>query len=94
MKRFKVNFCRTFISNISLFLELAGSYLFGTHTIQPSQSYMALVILKCQKMPAFRIESFPCNHSIYVVQQTKTKDSNEIQSKNRQLMIEIISVCY
>ena len=61
-----VNFCRTFISSISL---LGASWFqLSTCTTQPSQSSMELVIFvkyacKCQKVAALRIESFPCNHS-------------------------------
>ena len=58
-----VNFCRTFISSISLFLEVPGSNL--VDTAQPFQSHMASFIFvkcvcclcKCENV-AFRIESF------------------------------------
>ena len=65
---------------------------------------MAFVIFvryasKCQNMAALKIESFMCNHSINAVltagrQHHKAKNSDEIQSKNRQTMIEIVPECH
>ena len=80
-----VNFCRTFIWSISLFLELAGSK-FGTYTTQPSQSCMALVIFvryacKCQKMAALRIGSFPCDNCINAVLTGLNSTRQRIQVK-------------
>ena len=67
-----VNFCRTFISSTSLFLELVGSNLAQTLLTPPPKVVWHLLYLlgmpaKCQKMAALRIESFPCNHSINAV---------------------------
>ena len=52
-----VNFCRTFISSIYLFLELAGSN-YGTESTQAFQSHLASFVFancacclcKCRKM--------------------------------------------
>ena len=61
------------------------------------RGYIYNACLQVLKMTALGIETFPCNHDINAVltgiQQHQTKDSCEIQSKNRQLMIEIVSEC-
>ena len=66
----EVNFCRTFISSISLFLELAGSNLAQTLLIPlivVGIGYIRKVCLQVPKMAALRTESIPCNHSINAV---------------------------
>ena len=68
----EVNFCRTFISNISLFLELAGYNLAQTLLNPPKAKlygigYTCKICLKVPKIATFTIESFPCSHSINAV---------------------------
>ena len=86
----------TFVSSISLFLELTGSNLAQT------QSCMALVIFlryacKCQKWRLSEQISFHVTIALIPfnsLQQHQTMDSGEIQSKNRQLIIEIVPECH
>ena len=87
-----VNFCRTFILSISLFLELASSYVAQTlhnppkvvwHWLHFSVRYAC----KCQIMAAFGIESFSCNHSINTI-------LTGFNSIRQRIMIEIVSECH
>ena len=60
IRHYGPNFCRTFISSISLFLELAGSNLAQTlYSALPNLNgigYIYKVCLQVPKMTALRIE--------------------------------------
>ena len=85
-KGMMAEFCRSFISSISLYLKLAGSNLLNTLFTLPKPqrtNHFCEVCLKEPKRAAILIEPFPYNHNISDILAGLNNTNKEILLKSK-----------